>query len=62
MDGGFIKCGVATKEWLPQRPSVAVANYEVSITSGVSIAPFGDDVALFCVANRVWHDKRDTRL
>ena len=22
--GGFIKCGLATKEWLPQRPMVAV--------------------------------------
>jgi len=41
---------------------VAVANYEVPITSDVSLVPFGDDVALFGVTNQVWHGKRDTRL
>ena len=37
-------------------------NYEVSVTYDVSIVPFGYDVALFGVANLIWHGKRDTRL
>ncbi len=41
---------------------VAVVSSEVSITCGVSIVPCGDGIALFGVANQVWHGKRDTRL
>ena len=41
---------------------VAVASFAWSITSGVSIVPFGYVFVLFGVANRVWHGKRDTRL